>query len=210
MRYSRPRSSHCLLLPHPLQIHQDMFLNLQLDYPADREDDDDDDNEDEDEDEEEEEEHPASADSVPPVHRATMRIATDHPIRGQSRVTNLATLIAGDYQHREREAKMARKAWGLSMDASDYARSEVMSLRTTVHYTDIEVVERTTDTDKSSYKSSMTTKSLAQPDAPGKGSDIPKNRTKVEKYVGGLPDTIHGSVMATKPKTMQDAIEFRH
>ncbi|GKA81439.1 putative reverse transcriptase domain-containing protein [Tanacetum coccineum] len=29
---------------------------------------------------------------------------------------------------------------------------------------------------------------------------------KVEKYVGGLPDTIHGSVMATKPKTMQDAI----
>ncbi|GKD17785.1 hypothetical protein Tco_1206943, partial [Tanacetum coccineum] len=31
---------------------------------------------------------------------------------------------------------------------------------------------------------------------------------KVGKYVGGLPDMIHGSVMATKPKTMQDAIEF--
>nr|GEZ26402.1 putative reverse transcriptase domain-containing protein [Tanacetum cinerariifolium] len=31
---------------------------------------------------------------------------------------------------------------------------------------------------------------------------------KVERYVGGLPDTIHGGVMATKPKTMQDAIEF--
>ncbi|GJU14965.1 putative reverse transcriptase domain, ribonuclease H-like domain, aspartic peptidase domain protein [Tanacetum coccineum] len=31
---------------------------------------------------------------------------------------------------------------------------------------------------------------------------------KVEKYVGGLPDMIHDSVMATKPKTMQDAIEF--
>ncbi|GJR48665.1 reverse transcriptase domain-containing protein [Tanacetum coccineum] len=31
---------------------------------------------------------------------------------------------------------------------------------------------------------------------------------KVEKYVSGLPDMIHGSVMATKPKTMQDAIEF--
>ncbi|GJR10873.1 putative reverse transcriptase domain-containing protein [Tanacetum coccineum] len=29
---------------------------------------------------------------------------------------------------------------------------------------------------------------------------------QVEKYVGGLPDTIHGSVMATKPKTMQDAL----
>nr|GEU64523.1 hypothetical protein [Tanacetum cinerariifolium] len=31
---------------------------------------------------------------------------------------------------------------------------------------------------------------------------------EVEKYVGGLSDMIHGSVMASKPETMQDAIEF--
>ncbi|GJY67453.1 putative reverse transcriptase domain-containing protein [Tanacetum coccineum] len=31
---------------------------------------------------------------------------------------------------------------------------------------------------------------------------------KIKKYVGGLPDMIHGSVKASKPKTMQDAIEF--
>ncbi|GJW71413.1 reverse transcriptase domain-containing protein [Tanacetum coccineum] len=31
---------------------------------------------------------------------------------------------------------------------------------------------------------------------------------EVEKYVGGLPDMIQGSVMASKPKIMQDAIEF--
>nr|GEX18702.1 putative reverse transcriptase domain-containing protein [Tanacetum cinerariifolium] len=31
---------------------------------------------------------------------------------------------------------------------------------------------------------------------------------EVEKYVGGLPDMIQGSVMASKPKTMQDAIEI--
>nr|GEZ14114.1 putative reverse transcriptase domain-containing protein [Tanacetum cinerariifolium] len=37
---------------------------------------------------------------------------------------------------------------------------------------------------------------------------FPKEIDKVEKYVDGLPDTIHGSVMATKPKTMQDATEF--
>nr|GEV25686.1 hypothetical protein [Tanacetum cinerariifolium] len=30
----------------------------------------------------------------------------------------------------------------------------------------------------------------------------------VEKYVGGLPDMIHGSVKASKPKTVQEAIEF--
>ncbi|GJV79136.1 hypothetical protein Tco_1515006 [Tanacetum coccineum] len=35
-------------------------------------------------------------------------------------------------QLRGQEAKMAREAWGLSMDASDYARADVMSLRTTV------------------------------------------------------------------------------
>ncbi|GJZ27715.1 putative reverse transcriptase domain-containing protein [Tanacetum coccineum] len=35
-----------------------------------------------------------------------------------------------------------------------------------------------------------------------------KEIDQVEKYVRGLPDMIHGSVMATKPKTMQDAIEF--
>ncbi|GJU54368.1 hypothetical protein Tco_1228082 [Tanacetum coccineum] len=35
-----------------------------------------------------------------------------------------------------------------------------------------------------------------------------KEIDKVEKYVGGLPDTIYGSVMETKPKTTQDAIEF--
>nr|GFB07767.1 putative reverse transcriptase domain-containing protein [Tanacetum cinerariifolium] len=31
---------------------------------------------------------------------------------------------------------------------------------------------------------------------------------KIEKYVGGLPDMIYGSVVASKPKTMQEAIEM--
>nr|GFB52687.1 reverse transcriptase domain-containing protein [Tanacetum cinerariifolium] len=31
---------------------------------------------------------------------------------------------------------------------------------------------------------------------------------KIEKYVGGLPDMIHGSVVASKPKTIQEAIEI--
>ncbi|GKB14262.1 reverse transcriptase domain-containing protein [Tanacetum coccineum] len=37
---------------------------------------------------------------------------------------------------------------------------------------------------------------------------FPEESDKVEKYVGGLPDMIQGSVMASKPKIMQDAIEF--
>nr|GFB23329.1 hypothetical protein [Tanacetum cinerariifolium] len=31
---------------------------------------------------------------------------------------------------------------------------------------------------------------------------------KIEKYVGGLPDMIHGSVVVSKPKMMQEAIEI--
>ncbi|GJR98912.1 reverse transcriptase domain-containing protein [Tanacetum coccineum] len=37
---------------------------------------------------------------------------------------------------------------------------------------------------------------------------FPKEIEKIEKYIGGLPDMIHGSVKASKPKTMQEAIEF--
>ncbi|GJX49588.1 hypothetical protein Tco_0276433 [Tanacetum coccineum] len=47
---------------------------------------------------------------------------------------------------------------------------------------------------------------------PGIGTDVRKNVSRgvrsVEKYVGGLPDMIQGSMMASKPKIMQDAIEF--
>ncbi|GKF04880.1 hypothetical protein Tco_0035548, partial [Tanacetum coccineum] len=37
---------------------------------------------------------------------------------------------------------------------------------------------------------------------------FPEESDKIEKYVGDLPDMIHESVMESKPKTMQDAIEF--
>ncbi|GJX75252.1 hypothetical protein Tco_0313847 [Tanacetum coccineum] len=40
------------------------------------------------------------------------------------------------------------------------------------------------------------------------GGCFPKESDKIERYVGGLPDMIHGSVMASRPKTMQDAIKF--
>ncbi|GJR18006.1 putative reverse transcriptase domain-containing protein [Tanacetum coccineum] len=37
---------------------------------------------------------------------------------------------------------------------------------------------------------------------------FPEEFDKIERYVGGLPDMIHESVVASKPKTMQDAIEM--
>ncbi|GKB37078.1 putative reverse transcriptase domain-containing protein [Tanacetum coccineum] len=40
------------------------------------------------------------------------------------------------------------------------------------------------------------------------GRMFPEESDEVKKYVGGLPDMIQGSVMASKPKIIQDAIEF--
>ncbi|GJW81452.1 reverse transcriptase domain-containing protein [Tanacetum coccineum] len=40
------------------------------------------------------------------------------------------------------------------------------------------------------------------------GRMFPKESGKIEKYVGGLPDMIHGSVVASKPKTMQEVVEI--
>ncbi|GKD02041.1 hypothetical protein Tco_1172315, partial [Tanacetum coccineum] len=37
---------------------------------------------------------------------------------------------------------------------------------------------------------------------------FPEEIDKIKKYINGLPDMIHGSVKASKPKTMQKAIEF--
>nr|GEV59294.1 hypothetical protein [Tanacetum cinerariifolium] len=37
---------------------------------------------------------------------------------------------------------------------------------------------------------------------------FPEESDKVERYVGGLPDMIHESVVASRPKTMQEAIEM--
>nr|GEW42285.1 putative reverse transcriptase domain-containing protein [Tanacetum cinerariifolium] len=37
---------------------------------------------------------------------------------------------------------------------------------------------------------------------------FPEELAKVERYIGGLPDMIHGSVKASKPQSMQEAIEF--
>ncbi|GKA52764.1 putative reverse transcriptase domain-containing protein [Tanacetum coccineum] len=39
---------------------------------------------------------------------------------------------------------------------------------------------------------------------------FPEESDKVERYVGGLPDMIHGSVVASRPKTMQEDIEMEN
>nr|GFB91451.1 hypothetical protein [Tanacetum cinerariifolium] len=40
------------------------------------------------------------------------------------------------------------------------------------------------------------------------GRMFPEEAEKVERYIGGLPDMIHDSVKASKPQSIQEAIEF--
>ncbi|GJV55052.1 putative reverse transcriptase domain-containing protein [Tanacetum coccineum] len=37
---------------------------------------------------------------------------------------------------------------------------------------------------------------------------FPKESDKIKRYIGGLPDMIHGNIVASKPKTMQEAVEM--
>ncbi|GJX80887.1 ribonuclease H-like domain-containing protein [Tanacetum coccineum] len=37
---------------------------------------------------------------------------------------------------------------------------------------------------------------------------LPGRFDKIKRYVGGLPDMIHGNIIASKPKTMQEAVEM--
>ncbi|GJR64114.1 putative reverse transcriptase domain-containing protein [Tanacetum coccineum] len=37
---------------------------------------------------------------------------------------------------------------------------------------------------------------------------FPEESDKIERYVGGLPDVIHENIIASKPKTMQEAVEM--
>ncbi|GJY38148.1 putative reverse transcriptase domain-containing protein [Tanacetum coccineum] len=90
------------------------------------------------------------------------------------RMTEFETMIRQDTDEIytrliEAEARMSREAWGRSMDASDLARAEVMSLRTTVlaQQSETEVVHRgneaaeeTSDSDDSVRETSGTRQSL--------------------------------------------------
>nr|GEW00480.1 hypothetical protein [Tanacetum cinerariifolium] len=181
------------------------------------------------------------------------------------RVTDLSTIVEQETTimdrpvHRhlavmvERETRMAREAWGLSMYDSDNAYSDVMSLRTMLvvqhaFILDLQAADRRRqgaikELVAADHKRQGVTAALAARDANRNGNDSHTLGTgrpvqvahectypdflkcqplnfkgtegvvglkidKIERYVDGLPDTIHGSVMATKPKTMQDAIEF--
>ncbi|GJZ22594.1 hypothetical protein Tco_0559633 [Tanacetum coccineum] len=134
----------------------------------------------------------------------------------------------------KREAILSCEAWGQSMDASDNARSKVRALRTTVTAlqgqqgpasgpAQPEILEEA--------GSALTWGEIKKLEAElwnlkVKGTDMigynqcfqelallcvrmfPEESNKIERYVNGLPDMIYGSVLASRPKIMQEAIKI--
>nr|GEV92676.1 putative reverse transcriptase domain-containing protein [Tanacetum cinerariifolium] len=129
----------------------------------------------------------------------------------------------------ESKARLSREAWLQSMDASDTTCAEVMSLCTTVTKKDPPATTTTTTTTPVTnaqlkvpiYQGVVDALAARDADKSRNGEDNhdsgmsvrrqapPAQLDKIERYIGGLPNMIHKSVMASKPKTMHDAIEFK-
>ncbi|GKE56309.1 reverse transcriptase domain-containing protein, partial [Tanacetum coccineum] len=125
----------------------------------------------------------------------------------------------------EIEARMSREAWGRSMDASDLARAKETdgdyrdaggrSQEAEAAHRGTEADKETSDSDdrvRTKLKKKMTDKYCPKTEIKKLEVELwelkVKESDKIEKYVGGLLDMIHESVVASKPKTMQEETEM--
>nr|GEU56044.1 putative reverse transcriptase domain-containing protein [Tanacetum cinerariifolium] len=134
----------------------------------------------------------------------------------------------------ESEARTFHEAWVQFMDASDMTRSETQMValqsqqrpsRDPAHPDKKMAQKRTTRSSPATTTTTTTLVTNAQlkalidqgvADALAAHDELammcarmfPEESDKSKRYVSGLPNMIHRSVMASKPKTMQDAIEF--
>nr|GEW24463.1 putative reverse transcriptase domain-containing protein [Tanacetum cinerariifolium] len=134
----------------------------------------------------------------------------------------------------KREARMSQEAWGRAMDACDFVRSENIALRTQTQMTEIERQQGPAkglaqpDAPKEAASSVNAALAARDVDRNTNGNDshvsgigynqsfqerallcvrmFPEESDKIKRYIDGLPGMIHGSVVASKPKTMQEAI----
>nr|GFA71694.1 hypothetical protein [Tanacetum cinerariifolium] len=110
----------------------------------------------------------------------------------------------------ETEARMSREAWVRATDASDLVHellridhrrsTEISELRTSLQGQVTALQGQVTALQ--AHVTTLQELALLCERMFSEESD------KIEKYVGGLPDMIHRSVVASKPKTMQKAIEI--
>nr|GEX09456.1 putative reverse transcriptase domain-containing protein [Tanacetum cinerariifolium] len=106
----------------------------------------------------------------------------------------------------DREAMYARETWAFSMDRSSAIVAHVRTLETQA----AALISQT-----SSLQTQLTTAlgrikiiEARDPEPQEGPAEAGSSAAKVERYIGGLPDMIHGSVKASKPQMMQEAIKF--
>nr|GEZ80337.1 hypothetical protein [Tanacetum cinerariifolium] len=137
------------------------------------------------------------------------------------RVTELDTTVRDRPDHRrtamlmDKEAMYSREAWAFSKDRSLAIATHVRTLETQK----MAPKKRTTRATPATTTTPSTT-CLDMVELPHEGCWIgcclcnamdgleKDDHKKVERYIGGLPDMIHGSVKASKPQSMQEVIEF--
>nr|GEZ17613.1 hypothetical protein [Tanacetum cinerariifolium] len=113
----------------------------------------------------------------------------------------------------ESETKASREAWVQSMDASDTTRYEKMAPTRRTTRASLATKTTTTHVTNAQLKAPIDqgdANALVARDADRSQNGVcfPKSLIKLKKYVNGLPDMIHGSVMVSKLNTRQDAVEF--
>nr|GEV02653.1 putative ribonuclease H-like domain-containing protein [Tanacetum cinerariifolium] len=126
----------------------------------------------------------------------------------------------------DREAMYAREAWAFSMDRISAIAAHVMTLETQVKFASCTLQRSALPWWNSHMRAVRQDVAYALPWAALKRMITDKYcprgeiqkleseywnlkvKAKVERYIDGLPDMIHGSVKALKPQSMQEAIEF--
>ncbi|GJY95172.1 reverse transcriptase domain-containing protein [Tanacetum coccineum] len=105
------------------------------------------------------------------------------------------------------ETQAYRHEWQ-RQDAYDHASGHIIriqALETGARVDTLEEIATAQSHVKSSLLLALCKEMLLRDGTP---TMFPEESDEIEKYVGGLPYMIHKSVMTSKPKTMQDAIEF--
>nr|GEX04842.1 putative reverse transcriptase domain-containing protein [Tanacetum cinerariifolium] len=100
----------------------------------------------------------------------------------------------------ETKARISCQAWVQSMDASDIARAKKMEPKRTTRSKPATTTTTTTIMTDAQLKALIDQGELALMCA----RMFPKESDKIERNIGCFPNMIHESVMASKPKTIQD------
>nr|GFB45495.1 hypothetical protein [Tanacetum cinerariifolium] len=138
------------------------------------------------------------------VRMATIAIIPEQVLEGRSELlVNAPTPTFLNVNHYLLKTVGHKAAYGMSWKMLMKMMTDKYCPRNEVRKLEMELWElKVKGTDLASYTQRFQELALLC------GRMFSEEADKIEKYVGGVPDTIHGSVVTSKPKTMQEAIEI--